>query len=112
MVIVKGTAEVLKTGHTGKINSLRINDMIGEASLMVSYYLRSATVRAKSNDVQVLELQRETYIALKASALIEERTDEGIRRLSMSLVAADQAREVKDGNSPSIPSRELLKFSD
>jgi len=113
MVIMKGSAEVFKEGHEGKINTLHANDMLGEASLMAAYYLRSATVRAVGGEVHTLVLTREEYLALKAAALIEQKTEEGLRRASMSLVTADEARDDSGRKStPPAPPLAPLVFSE
>jgi CRP-like cAMP-binding protein len=108
MVIMKGSADVFKEGHEGKIKTLHVNESLGEASLMAAYYLRSATVKAVG-EVQVLVLTRESFLALKSASLIEQKTEEGMRRVSMSLVAADEARGA--GSRPAPPPLKPLTFS-
>ena len=104
MVIMGGSASVWKDG-LGKIATLNTSTsrMIGEASLVEDNHFRTASVVADT-DTQVLVLTRENYNRLKQnlserhSSLIGQKTDQRLKRLSMSMNASDAARVAANKN--------------
>ena len=116
MVIMGGSASVWKEG-LGKLATLNTSTsrMIGEASLVENNHFRTASVVADT-DTQVLVLTRENYNRLKQnlnerhSSLIGQKTDQRLRRLSMSMNASDAARVAANTNKDD--RSQALQFED
>ena len=95
-VIVKGGVDVFITGQ-GKVGTMGVNQMIGEAALVEDAYVRTATVKAVGDEVQCLTMTRSTFRSLswRDRGVIQAATEERLRRTSMTFKRADRAREME-----------------
>ena len=89
MVIMKGAATVYHDGN--QVRNFGSLDFLGEGALVDGEHKRGATVTADT-PMQVLVLSFETYQELLVYGVIEQKTQERVKRMSKSYTMEDAKR--------------------